>query len=114
MVRMSEISDGSSNTAMIGEKYLNPDKYYDGTYTADDQCVFSGNDNDNNGYTARGTDHYLPKQDKPGVDHAFYFGGPHVEGLHMAFCDGSVRLINYEIDRYVWVKFGGRNDEQLP
>ena len=111
-VRMAEITDGSSKTAMVGEKYLNPEFYENGMYTAEDQCVFSGHDNDNNGYTAdRGTV-YRPERDRRGVNHPFHFGSAHLEGLHMAFCDGSVHFIGYEVNGRVWLHLGGRNDEQ--
>jgi prepilin-type processing-associated H-X9-DG protein len=106
---MTEITDGTSKTVLVGEKYLNPDRYFDGAYTADDQCVLSGHDNDNNGYTADDVV-YRPLQDRPGLNHAFYFGSPHVEGLHMAFCDGSVHLVEYNVDDQVWVNYGARND----
>ena len=38
VIRMSEISDGTSNTFLIGEKYINPDFYYNGRSPADDGC----------------------------------------------------------------------------
>jgi prepilin-type processing-associated H-X9-DG protein len=111
-VRIAEITDGSSKTAMIGEKFLNPEYYLTGTHTADDQCVFSGHDNDNNGYTADGRAVYRPQQDRPTNEkNAFYFGSAHSAGLNMAFCDGAVRLVRYEIDDEVWSDFGGRDDE---
>jgi type II secretory pathway pseudopilin PulG len=109
-VRIARITDGTSKTALVGEKYLNPDRYFDGAYTADDQCVFSGHDNDNNGYTANGSAVNRPQQDRPGLNLPFHFGGPHVTGLNMALCDGSVQLIAYDVDDTVWVKYGGRND----
>src|SRR3989304_648077 len=92
-VRVARIIDGTSKTALVGEKYLNPDHYFGGAYTADDQCIFSGHDNDNNGYTASGSAANHPEQDRPGLNLPFHFGSPHVAGLNMAFCDGSVQEI---------------------
>ncbi|MGD9634653.1 MAG: DUF1559 domain-containing protein [Pirellulales bacterium] len=117
-IRSGEIFDGTSKTALVGEKFLNPDRYDTGTDNADDQCVFAGHDNDNNGYTASvGSDSttvYRPLRDVASNEkYPFYFGSPHVEGLHMAFCDASVRLVEYDIDDRVWTNFGGRSDEQL-
>jgi prepilin-type N-terminal cleavage/methylation domain-containing protein/prepilin-type processing-associated H-X9-DG protein len=109
-VRIARITDGTSKTALAGEKYLNPDHYFDGAYTAEDQCLFSGHDNDNNGYTANGSAVNHPEQDRPGLDLSFHFGSPHAAGLNMAFCDGSVQFIAYDVDDTVWVKYGGRND----
>jgi prepilin-type N-terminal cleavage/methylation domain-containing protein len=110
-VRIGQITDGTSRTAMVGEKYLNPQFYENGKYTADDQCLFSGHDNDNNGYTATDSAVYRPQQDHPGVNQSFYFGSAHAVGLHMAYCDGSVHFVEYEIDDEVWRVLGGRNDE---
>ena len=110
-VRMAEITDGASKTALVGEKYLNPIFYENGMYTADDQCVFSGHDNDNNGYFADGGTIKRPERDQPGINHAFHFGSAHAVGFHMAYCDGSVHFIDYDVDDRIWVKLGSRNDE---
>jgi prepilin-type processing-associated H-X9-DG protein len=115
-VRIGMITDGTAKTALVGEKFLDPDRYFTGTDNADDQCVFAGHDNDNNGYTAEvgseGTIVYRPLQDlATNTKYPFYFGSAHLEGLHMAFCDGSVRLVEYDVDDLVWTRFGGRNDE---
>jgi len=115
-IRSSEILDGTSKTALVGEKFLNPDRYDTGTDNADDQCVYSGHDNDNNGYTASvtpiGTTVYRPLKDVAGNEkYPFYFGSPHAVGLHVAFCDASVQLVEYGVDDQVWANFGGRDDE---
>ena len=115
-VRVSEITDGTSKTAMVGEKYQNPDHYYTGFDHYDNQCVFSGHNSDNNGYTGDGLfgsrpNALQPYQDRPGVALAHHFGSAHVDGLHMAFCDGSVHFIGYEVDDRVWFGYGGRDDE---
>jgi hypothetical protein len=110
-VHISQIVDGTSHTALVGEKYLNPDFYDNGMYTADDQCVFAGLDNDNNGYTGNNSSAYLPEQDRHGVNHPFYFGSAHTVGLHMAYCDGSVHFVEYDVDGRVWLNLGGRDDQ---
>jgi prepilin-type N-terminal cleavage/methylation domain-containing protein len=114
-IRVGEITDGTSKTAMVGEKYLDPEHYDDGVDKADNQCVFSGHDSDNNGYTAsrspNGDGARLPKQDRPGESHGHHFGSAHSAGLHMAYCDGSVHFIRYDVDERIWVNLGGRSDE---
>ena len=44
--------------------------------------------------------------------YAFYFGSAHASGLNMAFSDGSVHWVDFEIDGKVWSRYGGRDDEQ--
>jgi prepilin-type N-terminal cleavage/methylation domain-containing protein/prepilin-type processing-associated H-X9-DG protein len=111
LVRIAQISDGTAKTAMIGEKYLNPDRYFDGEDSADDQCVFTGHDRDNAGHTANHKEPMPPQRDRPGLSLSFYFGGPHVAGFNMVFCDGSVHQIEYDIEHNVWRRLGGRDDE---
>jgi prepilin-type processing-associated H-X9-DG protein len=116
-VRMSEITDGASKTLMVGEKFRNPNTYFTGTDPADNQCVFSGHDSDNNGYTGIFDDGrvwvYAPLQDRPLPSSGFhhYFGSAHAEGFHIAYCDGSVHFIDYGIAPPIWYVAGGRNDE---
>lgn len=112
-VQVAQIIDGTSKTAMIGEKYLNPSRYFDGRDSADDQCVYTGHDRDNAGYTGNGTSPMPPQMDQPALSLSFYFGSAHSSGFNLAFCDGSVQQISYEIDTEVWRRYGGRDDELL-
>jgi prepilin-type N-terminal cleavage/methylation domain-containing protein len=113
-IRFADISDGAAKTALVGEKFLDTTRYDNGTDTADDQCVFSGHDNDNNGYTADGSIVYPPQLDRPSnMKYSFHFGSAHPAGVPMAYCDGSVRLLAYEVDNAVWKNSGGRNDQTL-
>jgi prepilin-type N-terminal cleavage/methylation domain-containing protein len=115
MVRIRDITDGTSNTAMVGEKFRNPDTYFTGEDHADNQCIYSGHDSDTNGYTGSfnegKTFFYLPLQDRPIEKRHHHFGSAHLEGLHMANCDGSVHYIDFEVDRWVWYRYGGRDDD---
>ena len=115
-VRVAEITDGTSKTAMVGEKYQDPNNYYTGADGADNQCVYSGHDSDNNGYTGRRTDGvatpFSPRQDHAGQIALQYFGSNHGEGLHMAYCDGSVHFVEYGVSGRVWYLLGGRNDDE--
>jgi prepilin-type N-terminal cleavage/methylation domain-containing protein/prepilin-type processing-associated H-X9-DG protein len=112
-VRLQDIIDGTSQTVMVGEKYLNPARYEDGDDRADDQCIFTGHDRDNAGYTGNGGT-LAPQLDSPnnGSDNGYRFGSAHDSGFNMAFCDGSVHTVAYEIDPEVWRWQGGRNDEK--
>ena len=106
MVTVAEVTDGTSLTALVGEKYLNPDRYVDGHDPADDQNIFVGFDRDVNGYTSE-----KPNQDRPGAGSAYAFGSAHPGAFHMTFCDGSIRSIEYDIDRIVFRAYGSRNGE---
>jgi prepilin-type N-terminal cleavage/methylation domain-containing protein/prepilin-type processing-associated H-X9-DG protein len=115
IIRVAQILDGTTRTAMVGEKYLNPNHYFDGKDSADDQCVYSGHDRDNSGYTRDGRDVFRPLMDQPSYDnrkYPFRFGSAHNSGFNMAFCDGSVQGIGYDVDDQVWINFGGRDDEE--
>jgi prepilin-type N-terminal cleavage/methylation domain-containing protein/prepilin-type processing-associated H-X9-DG protein len=101
-VRLSDITDGASNTYLTGEKYLNPDAYTTGTDNADNETALSGHDDD----IARWASLSVPTNDPstwlvPLPDTAGYasycFGSAHVSGFNMAFCDGSVHAMNYSM-----------------
>ena len=99
---------------MIGEKCLDP-KYYEGLFKigVDDQCIFTGHNRDNVGYTGTSIQ-LLPRVDAEGVNGNggadYRFGSAHVGGFNLALCDGSVQTIGYEIDPGVWNLYGGRDD----
>jgi prepilin-type N-terminal cleavage/methylation domain-containing protein/prepilin-type processing-associated H-X9-DG protein len=125
-IRLAQITDGTSKTAMVGEKYRNPDHYLDGLDPADDQNLFLGHDRDVNGYTYTQQKaspavpfidnqqfSFTPEKDRPGWDGGkpYRFGSSHTSGINMAFCDGSVQSIDFAVDRLVFALKGGRNDE---
>ena len=111
-VRIKDILDGTSNTTMLGEKYLSPERYEDGNDRADDQCIFTGHDRDNVGYTVGNTGPLVPLVDSPngGSDNGYRFGSSHPGSFNMAFCDGSVQDVSYDVDPEVYRYYGGRDD----
>jgi prepilin-type processing-associated H-X9-DG protein len=121
-VRMAQITDGTSKTALIGEKYINPARYEDGSDPADDQNIFVGHDQDTLRYTGRrnnptsGAVAFDPQQDTVDVDKFDdpSFGSAHSGIMNMAFCDGSVQSIEYAIDPAVYYFYGGRDDDGTP
>ena len=49
-------------------------------------------------------------QDRSDVRAKDSFGGPHAAGCNFVFCDGSVRIVGYEIAMNVYALLGSRND----
>ena len=93
MVTIATIRDGTSHTYMVAEKSLNPDSYALGNDGGDDQTAYSGFDRD---VCRWGQD--PPLQDRAGVVSGLAFGSAHAGGFNALFCDGSVRVVNYNID----------------
>jgi prepilin-type processing-associated H-X9-DG protein len=116
-IKMCEITDGTSCTYMLGEKYMNPNDYFTGIDPGDNQSLFCGWNSDNYRITGAGSQPrppdpapMPPMQDTPGLTNVQIFGSAHSNGFHMAFCDGSVQRINYSIDGAVHACLGNRKD----
>ena len=119
-VRMAQLEDGTSNTLVIGEKYLRTD-LYDGGTSSDDRGWADGWDPD----TMRSTC-FQPLGDGDtegfhpslrfaygdGVD-VWNFGSAHPGTFNAAFADGSVHTINFDIDIVLFNNLGTRNDGQI-
>lgn len=131
----ASVSDGTSNTLMIGEKFL-PIQCYttggaNGCYS-DDTGPIEGDDSDNTRTTAslqvclyglNGTP-CLPLANPTkdansnqadgnwgtGWASQNYFGSAHPAGLNAVFADGSVHNIKYGIDPQVFNALGNMND----
>lgn len=122
-IRIARISDGTTNTYLIGEKYLDPDRYtYDNTAATrsfgDNQSLWCGFEWDNhrlahNPITGRPSRLFQPKQDTPGEDNYFRFGSAHSGGFNMSFCDGSVQLLSYDIDSTAHIRLAHRYDGEV-
>lgn len=110
-IRLAQIVDGTSKTALIGEKYLNADRYIDGFAKSDDQSAYTGHDYDTIAYTGDGFDTFPPQQDQPGYEGNNYtFGSAHPGAFQMAYCDGSVQSISYNIEGQVFKVLGSRDE----
>jgi prepilin-type N-terminal cleavage/methylation domain-containing protein len=110
-VKMNDITDGTSDTYLIGEKSLDPDMYTASIDAGDDQCWLVGYDFDVNRWTtldSSGT--FLPRPDQAGADYFCAFGSAHLSLFHMAMCDGSVHAMNYSIDPQIHYQLGNRHD----
>ncbi|MBQ2820060.1 MAG: DUF1559 domain-containing protein [Thermoguttaceae bacterium] len=110
-VTMGEIRDGSSNTYLIGEKYVSPD-YYESTTSYDDNGMFSGQDQDNSrtAGTLSSKSVVIPLQDRKAYPGSIQFGSAHAGAFGTVMCDGSVQRISYSIDGETHIYLAVRND----
>jgi hypothetical protein len=104
-IKAAMITDGLSNTIFCGEKYLDPDHYFNGADMADNEGSYVGMDNDVNRDTFT-----PPMQDTPGYENDYIFGSAHVGACQFVMCDGSTRALSYMIDVQTYQLLGARND----
>ena len=112
---IAEVTDGCSNTYLLGEKYLDADHYLDGLDPGDDWSWDTGIQGDVARLVAHpgaysGYEYLPPQQDTPGLTSHNSFGSAYSGGLHMSMCDGSVQFINYTIDPEIHRCLGNRMD----
>ena len=118
--KIAQITDGTSKTALVGEKalpirfyltgYGDPPKY-DSNDGGDNNSMYQGYDYDNTRWIGG-----VPEQDNDSAGftagHHAKFGSAHTGSFNMSFCDGSVQAIDYDIDDYVWGGYGARNNDR--
>ncbi len=98
------VTDGMSCTYMLGEKYVSVAGYYNYSDNGYDQSAYSGVDLDINRWVLD-----PPLADAAPVEDRC-FGSAHSGGCYMAFCDGSVHFISYQIDAETHRRLGNRCD----
>ena len=122
-VRAAQIVDGLSRTYLCGEKFMSPNVYEDVNVSddidmmGDNQSAWVGYEWDNHRVTWNpdspwSPEEYQPQQDAliDGAPGIFAFGSPHAGSLNMAFCDGSVRQLDYDVDPQVHRQQANRLD----
>jgi prepilin-type N-terminal cleavage/methylation domain-containing protein/prepilin-type processing-associated H-X9-DG protein len=116
--KVGQITDGTSKTALVGEKGMLPRFYETGYGEGAHYANNNGGDNSSmyQGYDLDNT-RWIGAKPRADTDHPDYtqvhyavFGSPHSSGMHMAMCDGSVQVVDYDIDQKVWGLYGSRED----
>jgi prepilin-type N-terminal cleavage/methylation domain-containing protein/prepilin-type processing-associated H-X9-DG protein len=94
---LRDISDGASNTIVVGEKAMGPQRYNTGTWYFDEPIFTGGSCGTGRGGTMILTDQLA------GSSGAYpnNWGSPHLGGAQFLFADGAVRTIAYGTDNSV-------------
>jgi len=110
--QVSLAPDGDSCTYLCGEKYLRSDRYIAGD-ADNDQGWDQGYDLDTTRWTKQPprADGELD-QDTYVHSGVYVFGSVHTNGFIMAFCDGHVVIVNFDIAPEVHRQLGNRKDGQ--
>ncbi len=124
-ISMKSIVDGTGNTYLLGEKYLEPTNYSSGLSTGDNESLYSGYCTDlyrfagaienlklsQSPYVAPLNDQTSPDTSMSG---SVRFGSAHPTGFNMGFCDGSVHFVAFDVDSDVHFRCGHRSDGGTP
>ncbi len=101
-IRFQDVTDGLSQTFLIGEKSVGYQSYCDNSDLGYDQSLLSGVDLDLNRWSIN-----EPVSDRMGSSRSF--GSAHRTAFNISYCDGSARAIDYLIDFEVFSSLGDRN-----
>jgi prepilin-type processing-associated H-X9-DG protein len=119
-VNLRQVTDGTSKTYMVGEKWMYFENYDTGLDAGDGEPAFSGNNDDTIRVThikwplSSDTEQTKNSATSPPLERRA-FGSAHNGGFNMAMCDGSVDFVSLDIDPTVHAVRGARNDDdQLP
>ena len=112
-VGIKHITDGTSHTYLIGERFLRPAKYETGNDGGDNETWCTGFNNDN----------FRSAFDPPAQDRDIavnlccqgnIFGSAHAGGWFVSWCDGHVESIGYDVDLAVHRANANRADGGQP
>ena len=130
-VKISGITDGTSKTMLVAEKYVRSDEYDSGPelrrsgwsdgWDADTSCVprlsLRSTTAIHSAILDRWVDQYFADPNASTFTQSarsrrsyncFHFGSAHTNGINAAFADGSVHSINYDVDLVIFNALGTR------
>ena len=134
-VKIAQITDGTSNTAAGGEKWVSHYFYEIATNKtsgqpsdnpADNGSMYQGYDQDTVRAISGSVDGgvvggRIPRRDTEfdrdpkdaGASYPLNFGSAHSSNVNIVMCDGSVQGYAFDVDPLVWNAIGGRADGDL-
>ena len=127
LVKISQITDGTSKTLMVAEKYVRNDSYEAGDlqHYSDDRGWYDGwdadqmrmacfapiSDGDPIGWRADVSDYFGDTGSNFGGSfNVYHFGAAHTSGINAVFADGSVHGIGFDVDPVIFNNLAARND----
>ena len=129
-VKFAGITDGTSNTFMIAEKFVRTDIYDDSglLHYSDDRgwsdgwdadtmrlaCFVPVNDGDSTAYQEGQIGDYFSDNGLFGnpIYNVYHFGAPHTGGINSVFADGSVHAIAFDVDLVLFNNLATRNGDE--
>jgi prepilin-type processing-associated H-X9-DG protein len=122
LVSMKHITDGSSHTMLLGEKYVPSNAYLGGSW-GDNFAWTRGSEWEGVRYAWRysaNNEQDIVRNDTPVNNqlsaigelpcNCWIFGSAHSGGFNAGFADGSTRTISYDIDATVFKRAANRKD----
>lgn len=106
-VRFSQIVDGLSNVYLVGEKYVQANRYASGSDVGDNESMYMGFNDD-----IQRSANLAPVCDTADEWHEKQFGSSHPTSWNMTFADGSVHALSYDIHLEVHRSLASRADGQ--
>ena len=107
-IGINHIADGTSNTYLCGERTVTTVNYEDGKGEEDERTWLHGSS-----FNSLRSSSERPVRDPTDFEEGGTFGSAHASIWHMAFCDGSVQGLSYEIDHQVHNANGNRADQSV-
>src|SRR5262249_5249312 len=110
-LRLADITDGTSHTALVGEKAMDPANYDTGSWYYDEPFFTGGSE---------GTARIDTKVIRDAIDNDFRsnWGAAHPPGAQFVLADASVRLVPYGADwlvmRALMTPTGGEIGPNIP
>jgi prepilin-type processing-associated H-X9-DG protein len=102
-IAAASVRDGLGNVYLLGEKYVAADQYRTGDDPGDAGVLYSGYSSSNIRWAGE-----PPRPDTAGELHCNSYGSAHAGGFNMAFGDGRVETLSFDIDPAVHQALAGR------
>ncbi len=102
-IPLARIEDGLSNTYLLGEKYVDAAEYLSGLDPGDASILYAGYSSSNVRWAID-----LPAADESGISRPNAFGSGHAGGWNVAFADGRIQTIGFDISPELHSGLAGR------